>query len=123
MSHLNQIKHLFSGIILLLTLISFSGFIDYNSYVKPEIELLHTDHKTYAKTALFTQTNEFKHCVQINKYIVFNFKWLLFNHGFDYSITFKSQEKGSLQFLNPNTLERNLIALTHRYDYQDFIIE
>ncbi|WP_298236838.1 hypothetical protein [uncultured Algibacter sp.] len=122
----NYIHRLLTGFVLLLTLLSFSGFAPASTnYQKPITELLvekpQTDKKliTFSKVSLNTLK---KHV--FNKYIVFNFKCLVSALNFDLTVRFKSQNETVLKLVNfHNILEQNLIAHQHSSNLPDRFIE
>ncbi|GAA3637400.1 hypothetical protein [Flavivirga jejuensis] len=126
MIFLRSVQHIFSFLVLLITLVSFSGFtnVSYN-HEKPQTELFvnknksrHSTVKQYKPLAKQAQK------VTNNQYIVFSFKSLLNSHAFDFNISFKSQKEIILQFEDYNNLlEQNLIAQTQTIDSKSIFIE
>lgn len=122
----NYVQRLLTGFALLLTLLSFSGFVPVSANCqKPTTELLAEKPQAnkklipYSKASLNTVE---KHV--FNKYIVFNFKCLVSVFNFDFTVRFKSQKETVLKLVNFHSiLERNLIAQQHSSNLSDRFIE
>ena len=126
MLSLKRIQNIFSYLVLLITLASFSGFTSISSnYEKPQTELLVSKYRS--SQSAVKQYNPFAKKfkkVVYNQYIVFSFKSLLNIHAFNFNITLKSQKETILQFENYNNLlEQNLIAQTHTRHSKSVFIE
>ena len=114
----NKIQLFFSSLVLLVSLVSFSGFT-YVPNQKPQTELV-TEAKIADKTS-FSNYNykAYSHQKVVhNQFTVFNFNCLLNKQLFDVSITVKSQKEKTLQFLEYQFLEQNLIAKNKTSEYQ-----
>lgn len=125
MLFIKRIQNIFSCFLLLISLISFSGFIGTPVLSeKPQIELVAKDQKK-----LNSNIKQFKpltkgYCgVLINHYTIFNFKNFLNIQAFNFSVTLKSQKETSLPFIGLHTLEQNLIAHGASDDIEALIIE
>lgn len=114
----NKIQLFFSSLALLVSLVSFSGFT-YVSNQKPQTELV-----SKAKIANKTSSSNYNYKaysyqkVVHNHFTIFNFNCLLNKQLFDVSITLKSQKEKTLQFLDYQFLEQNLIAQNKTSKYQ-----
>lgn len=117
MLSLKRIPNIFSSLVLLITLVSFSGFtgISSSNYEKPQTELFVSKHKSSHSTVKqYKALTKRSQKVVFNQFLVFSFKSLLNSHAFDFTVTLKSQKETILQFENYNNLlEQNLIAHTH----------
>ncbi|MDO5977971.1 hypothetical protein [Flavivirga spongiicola] len=129
MLSLKRIQNIFSYLVLLITLVSFSGFTSISSnYEKPQIELPVSKYRSSQSTVKqhnpFTKKFKKFKKVAYNQYLVFSFKSLLNIHTFNFNITLKSQKETILQFENYNNLlEQNLIAQTHTRNSKSVFIE
>lgn len=122
---LKHIKSTITSLLLLITLLSFSGFIGAPSHhVNPQIELFCNAQKKHeTKTKHYTYLTTHSQKVLINQYTVFNFKRLLNTQLIDYSLSFKSQEEITLEFLDLKHIEQHYIVKTHSKGLQYQIIE
>ncbi|MDO5971225.1 hypothetical protein Q4Q35_15565 [Flavivirga aquimarina] len=125
MQFIKHIHKILSGFLLLITLISFSGFspVTANSH-SAQTELLFTKNITDNDTVNYLNIS--RYCPKktiFNQYIVFNFKCFLNTFDFDLTFRFKSQKTIELLFTNYNILEQNLIAQTFSGDPEPAFIK
>ncbi|GAA4887292.1 hypothetical protein GCM10023311_08790 [Flaviramulus aquimarinus] len=118
-------QHIISYLLLLITLITFSGFTYTSSnFEKTQTELVVFSHEDYnSSVEAFQYSTKVLKYISYNPYLIFNFKGLLNLHYFNFVVTLKHQKKTVLQFLNHFNLEQNLIAQTHSIHYQGVFIE
>ncbi len=125
MKSVKSIKKLLTSVVLLASILSFSGFTNYPSfYQKPQTELV-LSNPTFNKvtTKQFTLLSSASQKTQVNQYVLFNFKSLLQVHKFSFSITFKSQKKVQLEINNLTVLEQNLITQVFSNNPQSNVIK
>ncbi|AUP80398.1 hypothetical protein [Flavivirga eckloniae] len=126
MSYLKRIPNIFSCLVLLISLVSFSGFTGISSnYEKPQTELVVSKHnRNESNTKTYKTSSKRVHKVVFNEYIVFSFKSLLNIHTFNFTITLKSQKKNILEFEDYDTLlKQNLIARAHSTNSKSTFLE
>lgn len=124
MLNTKRIQFFFSSLILIISLVSFSGFTGVSTQIqKPQTELLTSTNSiwTSAKENNYLSTTPLK--VSLNQYTVFSFKLFLNRQLLDFNITLKSQKKATIQFLKYQLLEQNLIAQINTSDYQNSFIK
>ncbi len=120
------IQKLLSSVVLLVTLISFSGFSNANKSIQiTKTELVIGNRSLdYSRAKTFNFLNNNLKKITHNQYIFFNFKSLLNTVNFNFSICFKTQKKVILQFIGLNSLlQQNLIAKTHLKDTSHILIK
>lgn len=107
------IQKLSASVVLLITLISFSGFSSANVNIQvTQTELFTSRHSVdYSKIKTYRVFNNNSKNISYNQYTVFNFKSLLNTFNIDFSVYFKTQKETTLQFIDlNNSLKQNLIA-------------
>lgn len=107
------IQKLFASVVLLASIISFSGFSNGNERVQiPQTELVSSCHSyDYSTIKEYRLLKESSKKITYNQYIIFNFKSLLNTFDFDFHVRLKTQKETTLQFINLNSsLKQNLIA-------------
>ena len=107
------IQKLFASVILLTTLIAFSGFSNANENIQiTQTELVtrkHSHDYSRIKTYRILKSNSKK--VTYNQYTIFNFKSLLNAFNFDFCVRYKTQKETILQLIDLNNIHKqNLIA-------------
>lgn len=109
-----RIKTFFSSIILLFALVSFSGFTSTTTPLKkPQTELVTKTNSVWNSSEQHNYSTSKPLKVSFNQYTVFSFSYFLNKQLLDFNITFKSQNKKTLEFMYFNSiLEQNLIAQT-----------
>ena len=116
---LKTVHKWFAGILLLATLVSFSGVSSVaTNFTKTQTELV-SNSNLFDITSVLYYDDVFNSSQNIiyNQYTVFNFSCFLIRHHFDFSITFKIQKEAVLQFKDFNSiLQQNLIAQEHSND-------
>ncbi len=126
MLSISRIQNIFSYLVLLITLVSFSVPTSVSSnYERPQTELLVSKYRSDDSTVKeYQPLTKRSQKVAFNQYIVFSFKSLLNMHAFDFNLTFKSQKEAILLFENCNNLlEQNLIAQTFTIKSKSLFIE
>ena len=124
MSFLKTLYKWFAGVALLAMVISFSGVSGSSvNFHKTQTELIGNAIGLDAASdfyyyPLFNSSKK----QTFNQYTVFNFKWFLIKHHFDFSITIKTQKEAVLQFKYfNNILQQNLIAQVHSINPHDIL--
>ena len=123
MLNIKRIQHFFSSLMLLVSLVSFSGFTGTTQIQKPQTELLTSTNSIWTSANqndyLYTTSSKFS----FNQHTIFNFKLFLTRQLLDIEVTLKSQKETTLQFLEYQFLERNLIAQINTSKYQNNFIK
>lgn len=124
MLNTKRISLFFSSLLLIISLVSVSGFAPVlSNYETPKTELVNSistiENASVAQYKSPTKTHQ---TVIYNQFMVFNFKCLLNIHYFDISLTFKSQKEATLKFLEYQLLEQNLIAQINTSNYKNSFI-
>lgn len=118
-----QILHFLSSFILLISLVSFSGFTAASTQTqKHQTEIIARTNsvRPYSKQFFFTHTVQQK--VRFNQFTVFNFKLFLNKQLLNFNITLKSQKKITLEFFKHPFLKQNLIAQINSSNYKNNFI-
>lgn len=113
MMNVKCIQKLSASVVLLITLISFSGFSNANENIQvTQTELFTSRHSSdYSKIKTYHIFNNNSKNISYNQYTVFNFKSFLNTFNIDFSVCFKTQKETTLQFIHlNNSLKQNLIA-------------
>ena len=115
MLNAKKIKTVLSGVLLVLSLITFSGFTGVSAPLEiPKTELVTKTNSDNLSVHYSKYLKTIPVKVHFNQYTVFSFKYFLIKHHFDFNITLKSQKNEVLEFTNYNSvLEQNLIAKTN----------
>ena len=121
-----SIQKLLASVVLLTTLISFSGFSNANNNIQiPQTELITNTHShDYSRIKRYRILKKSSKKVTYNQYIIFNFKSLLKAINFDFHIRFKTQKETVLQFTDLNNLlQKNNIAKALSKDTPSVLIK
>ncbi len=115
MLFVKNIQKFLASVVLLTTLMSFSGF----NYIAESVQIAQTEVLThghtydYSKIKVYQSPKKILKKITYNQYTLFSFKSLLRTYNFGFNIHFKTQKETALQFIKFNTiLEQNLIAST-----------
>lgn len=118
-----KIKHITAFILLMLTLVSVSGFTSVSThYEKQKIELVSTKKANKSSVAQYQAITHTSQIVGYSYFTIFNFSNLLKKHQFDISIALKAQKNVKILFLDYQFLKQNLIAQINSSNYKNNFI-
>lgn len=118
-----KIKHITAFILLMLTLVSVSGFTSVSThYEKQKIELVSTKKSNKSSVAQYQVITHTSQIVGYSYFTIFNFSNLLKKHQFDISIALKAQKNVKILFLDYQFLKQNLIAQINSSNYKNNFI-
>ena len=121
---LKRIQLFFSSLMLLISLVSFSGFIGVSTQIqKPQTELVISTNSIWTSAKQNNHLHTTSSKVSFNQHTVFSFKFFLNKQLLDINVTLKSQKETTLQFLKYQFLEQNLIAQINTSKYQNNFIK
>lgn len=122
-----NIKKFFTGLLLLTTFVSFSGFSDTIKSIQvnqTELVSKRSPFSFYEAKNYHTPKTVSHKKVTYNQYTLFNFKSLLKIFNFDFEIRFKTQKEMVITFETINNLlEQNLIASALSKDTSRILIK
>ena len=124
MLNTKRIQLFFSSLMLLISLVSFSGFTDVSTQIqKRQTELLTSTNSKWTSAKQDNYLYKTSSKVSFNQYTVFSFKLFLNRQLLDFDVRLKSQKETTLQFLKYQVLEQNLIAQINTNNYQNNFIK
>ncbi len=121
MRFLKTVHKWFMSVVLMITLISFSGVSStVTNFSTVQIELVSNRYNVDNAKVLYGDAKfNSRQNIIYNQYTDFTFGSLLKGHNFNFSVTFKSQKETILQFNEfHNTLQQNLIAQIHSSNFK-----
>jgi len=124
MLNTKKIQLFFSSLMLLVSLVSFSGFTGISTEIqKPQTELFTSTNSIWASANQNSHLHRTSSKVSFNQHTVFSFKFFLNKQLLDFDVILKSQKETTLQFLEYQILEQNLIAQINTSKYQNSFIK